>query len=56
MCTVEALAENGRLRVIDDVLDSFSKLMSSHRGEVTCVITTAKVCTLRYVILLTSQW
>jgi len=37
-----ALADNGRLKVIDDVLDAFNMLMSSHRGEVTCVITTAK--------------
>jgi len=40
MCS--ALAENSRLNVTPGILDAFSKLMRSHRGEVDCTITTAK--------------
>ena len=36
------LAENGRLNKLESVLDSFQKIMSAHRGEVTCSVTTAK--------------
>ena len=39
------LAENGRLNKLESVLDSFQKIMSAHRGEVTCSVTTAKVRT-----------
>eukprot|EP00128_Syssomonas_multiformis_P015123 Colp12_sorted_trinity150504_noHs@26722 len=38
----ETLAENNRLAETQNVVDSFGKIMSAHRGEVTCVITTAK--------------
>lgn len=36
------LAENGRLSKIDGVINSFKQLMSAHRGEVVCEITTAR--------------
>ncbi|KAK2164899.1 hypothetical protein NP493_1393g00008 [Ridgeia piscesae] len=36
------LAENGRLKNIRGVMNSFNRLMSAHRGEVVCVVTTAK--------------
>ncbi|XP_077977147.1 ATP synthase subunit O, mitochondrial-like [Glandiceps talaboti] len=36
------LADNGRLKQIPDVLSAFSRIMSSHRGEVVCVATTAQ--------------
>jgi len=36
------LAENGRLKKIDGVVNSFKQLMSAHRGEVICEVTTAK--------------
>jgi F-type H+-transporting ATPase subunit O len=37
------LAENGRLDQTSKVIDSFSKLMTAHRGEVTATITSTKV-------------
>lgn len=36
------LAENGRLPQIDKIVDSFSQLMSAHRGEVSAVVTSAE--------------
>jgi len=39
-----ALAENGRLNKVSGVLSAFAKIMSAHRGEVMCSVTTAKVC------------
>lgn len=36
------LAENGRLKKIDGVINSFKKIMSAHRGEVICEVTTAR--------------
>ncbi|XP_034507868.1 ATP synthase subunit O, mitochondrial [Ambystoma mexicanum] len=36
------LAENGRLKSVGGIINSFSKIMSAHRGEVTCAVTTAK--------------
>ncbi|VDL98041.1 unnamed protein product [Schistocephalus solidus] len=35
------LAENGRLGRLAKVLDTFRQIMTSHRGEVSCVVTTA---------------
>lgn len=40
---IGALAENSRLAATDGIINAFGKLMSSHRGEVQCTITTAKV-------------
>jgi len=37
-----ALADNGRLNRLNSVIGSFEKIMSAHRGEVQCVVTTAK--------------
>ncbi|XP_075920662.1 ATP synthase peripheral stalk subunit OSCP, mitochondrial [Petromyzon marinus] len=42
---VNLLAENGRLSKTRGVLDAFGQLMSAHRGEVSCTITTAQVHT-----------
>ncbi|KAM9321281.1 ATP synthase peripheral stalk subunit OSCP, mitochondrial [Gastrophryne carolinensis] len=38
---INLLAENGRLRNATDVISSFGKIMSAHRGEVLCSVTTA---------------
>lgn len=37
------LAENNRLSKLDEVFSAWSKIMSAHRGEVVCTVTTAKV-------------
>jgi len=37
-----AIAENGRLKKLDNIINAFSKLMSAHRGEVICSVTTAR--------------
>ncbi|XP_078088908.1 ATP synthase peripheral stalk subunit OSCP, mitochondrial isoform X2 [Mustelus asterias] len=39
---VNLLAENGRLRQTSDVASAFGKIMSAHRGEVLCSVTTAQ--------------
>merc|ERR1711893_110404 len=39
---VAAIAENGRVRKLDAILDAFGRIMSAHRGEVICSVTTAK--------------
>jgi len=39
---VSALAENSRLPRADGIIEAFNKIMSAHRGEVSCSITTAK--------------
>ncbi|VDN10889.1 unnamed protein product [Dibothriocephalus latus] len=41
-CWTVVLAENGRLGNLPKVLDTFNRIMTSHRGEVSCVVTTAK--------------
>ena len=40
--TLSAMAENGRLPKVGAVLRTFQTLMSAHRGEVACTVTTAK--------------
>ena len=37
-----AIADNGRFNKLNSVIGAFEKLMSAHRGEVLCVVTTAK--------------
>jgi F-type H+-transporting ATPase subunit O len=37
-----ALADNGRLNKLNAVIGAFDKIMSAHRGEVICSVTTAK--------------
>ncbi|GFS05750.1 ATP synthase subunit O, mitochondrial [Elysia marginata] len=37
------LADNGRINKTPQVLSSFGKIMSAHRGEVVCSVVTAKV-------------
>ncbi|XP_067673985.1 ATP synthase subunit O, mitochondrial-like [Haliotis asinina] len=37
-----ALAENGRISKVGGVISAFGKIMSAHRGEVVCKVTTAK--------------
>ncbi|KTG01009.1 hypothetical protein cypCar_00024428 [Cyprinus carpio] len=39
---INVLAENGRLTLTHDVITAFGKMMSAHRGEVTCSVTTAQ--------------
>lgn len=36
-----ALVENGRLAKAGNVINTFAKIMSAHRGEVLCTVTTA---------------
>jgi hypothetical protein len=45
------MAENGRINKMKGILNAFDKLMSAHRGEVLCTVTTAKV--IKYVLILT---
>jgi hypothetical protein len=37
------MAENGRYGSFESVINTFSAIMSAHRGEVVCEVTTAKV-------------
>lgn len=39
---LEVMAENGRLNKLDSVINAFKLIMSAHRGEVVCEVTTAK--------------
>ncbi|VEL23005.1 unnamed protein product [Protopolystoma xenopodis] len=36
------MAENGRLRLLERVIDAFEDMMRGHRNEVLCIVTTAK--------------
>lgn len=36
------LAENNRLKKIDGIINAFKQIMSAHRGEVVCEVTTAR--------------
>jgi len=37
------LAENGRLQKLNSIINSFKIIMAAHRGDLPCVVTTAKV-------------
>ncbi|XP_038555626.1 ATP synthase subunit O, mitochondrial [Micropterus salmoides] len=39
---INVLADNGRLTLTGDVINAFGKMMSAHRGEVICSVTTAQ--------------
>ncbi|KAM4608610.1 ATP synthase subunit O, mitochondrial-like [Polymixia lowei] len=39
---ITVLSDNGRLTLTPDVISAFGKMMSAHRGEVTCSVTTAQ--------------
>uniref|UniRef100_A0A671U9N7 ATP synthase peripheral stalk subunit OSCP, mitochondrial n=1 Tax=Sparus aurata TaxID=8175 RepID=A0A671U9N7_SPAAU len=39
---INVLADNGRLPLTGDVITAFGKMMSAHRGEVLCSVTTAQ--------------
>nr|XP_061786204.1 ATP synthase subunit O, mitochondrial-like [Nerophis lumbriciformis] len=39
---INVLADNGRLTITGDVIAAFGKMMSAHRGEVICTVTTAQ--------------
>lgn len=39
---LELLAENGKLKKIDAIVNLFKSIMAAHRGEVVCEIITAK--------------
>uniref|UniRef100_A0A3Q3VSB9 ATP synthase peripheral stalk subunit OSCP, mitochondrial n=1 Tax=Mola mola TaxID=94237 RepID=A0A3Q3VSB9_MOLML len=39
---INVLADNGRLTLTGDVITAFGKMMSAHRGEVLCTVTTAQ--------------
>uniref|UniRef100_A0A3P9H239 ATP synthase peripheral stalk subunit OSCP, mitochondrial n=1 Tax=Oryzias latipes TaxID=8090 RepID=A0A3P9H239_ORYLA len=39
---INVLADNGRLTLTADVIGAFGKMMSAHRGEVLCSVTTAQ--------------
>lgn len=36
------LADNGRLKKIDNVINAFKTIMAAHRGEVVCEVTSAR--------------
>ncbi|XP_034037816.1 ATP synthase subunit O, mitochondrial [Thalassophryne amazonica] len=42
MNLINVLSDNGRLTLTGDVINAFSKMMSAHRGEVLCFVTTAQ--------------
>ena len=39
---LEALAENGRLKNLDNVINAYKLIMAAHRGEIVCEVITAK--------------
>uniref|UniRef100_A0A8C2Z263 ATP synthase peripheral stalk subunit OSCP, mitochondrial n=2 Tax=Cyclopterus lumpus TaxID=8103 RepID=A0A8C2Z263_CYCLU len=39
---INVLSDNGRLTLTGDVINAFGKMMSAHRGEVICSVTTAQ--------------
>uniref|UniRef100_A0A1L8E108 Oligomycin sensitivity conferral protein n=1 Tax=Nyssomyia neivai TaxID=330878 RepID=A0A1L8E108_9DIPT len=39
---LELMAENGRLKRLDGVINAFKTIMAAHRGEVVCEVITAK--------------
>uniref|UniRef100_A0A1A7XRP9 ATP synthase peripheral stalk subunit OSCP, mitochondrial n=1 Tax=Iconisemion striatum TaxID=60296 RepID=A0A1A7XRP9_9TELE len=39
---INVLADNGRLTLTGDVINAFGRMMSAHRGEVICSVTTAQ--------------
>ncbi|KAI9539053.1 hypothetical protein NQZ68_009130 [Dissostichus eleginoides] len=39
---INVLADNGRLTITADVITAYGKMMSAHRGEVSCIVTTAQ--------------
>lgn len=39
---LQALAENGRLKKLNGVINAFKVIMSAHRGEISCEVTTAR--------------
>lgn len=39
---LQAMAENGRLKKLDGVINAFKTIMAAHRGEVTCEVITAR--------------
>lgn len=43
MLFADVLADNGRLTLTGDVISAYDKMMSAHRGEVVCSVTTAQV-------------
>lgn len=53
VCFLDVLADNGRLTLTGDVITAFGKMMSAHRGEVLCSVTTAQVQTADYTRLAT---
>lgn len=41
---LKTLADNNRLGILEEVCEKFGKLISVHRGEVECLVTSAAVC------------
>lgn len=39
---LQTLADNGRLKKLDSVINSFKAIMAAHRGDVVCEVVTAK--------------
>uniref|UniRef100_A0A0K8TPA9 Oligomycin sensitivity conferral protein n=1 Tax=Tabanus bromius TaxID=304241 RepID=A0A0K8TPA9_TABBR len=39
---LQTLAHNGRLKKLDQIINSFKTIMAAHRGEVVCEVVTAK--------------
>jgi len=49
-----AMADNGRLNKLNSIFGTFEKMMSAHRGEVLCTVTTAKPLDPAYLTELTA--
>jgi len=45
------LAENGRLQKLNSIINSFKVIMAAHRGDLPCIVTTAKVHTKLFLVL-----
>uniref|UniRef100_A0A2H8TM21 Oligomycin sensitivity conferral protein n=1 Tax=Melanaphis sacchari TaxID=742174 RepID=A0A2H8TM21_9HEMI len=46
------LAENGRLKNLNSIINSFKVIMAAYRGDLSCVVTTAKVLTTFFFLLI----
>lgn len=52
----DTMADNGRLSRLTDVINLYLELMSAHRGEVICKVTTAKVSTCIFNQYILESW
>ena len=50
---LDILADNRRLNKVNGIIKAFNTIMSAHRGEVNCTVTSAKVLKTKLVIMST---